>query len=103
MRPKNPLLDQINEFVDQTKQKIPIQQVILLRGYPTEIDTMIEIAIVVNNLEIDYLEAKDTLIEIAGRIHPGIEPILIDTTKADKVGFLAEIRRNGEIIFEGES
>ena len=90
------------QYADLIKDKYPVKKVILLKNYPGEEDDddgSIEIAVVVSELEDDYLEAKDELTRLAKQIHPKIDPLLVEEDKPDPFGFTDEIQGNEEIIF----
>lgn len=91
------------QYAELIKNKFPVEKVVLLKMYPGEEDQddgAIEIAVVVNDLEDDYLEAKNELTKLARQVHPKIDPLLVEADKPDPFGFTTEIQGNEEVIFQ---
>jgi predicted nucleotidyltransferase len=58
----------------------------------------IDIAVVVDRIEGDFLDAQAALYRLRREIDDRIEPVLIEEGR-DESGFLASIRACGEILF----
>ncbi|MDO8585605.1 MAG: nucleotidyltransferase domain-containing protein [Armatimonadota bacterium] len=67
-------------------------------GAATE-DSDIDVAVITNRPAHDWLEASAKLFRLRRDIDLAIEPVLIDTP-IDGSGFLEEIRRTGEIVYD---
>ena len=59
----------------------------------------IDIAIVVSDFEGNWLETVSQLFNLTWNINIAIEPHLLDETR-DPSGFLAHVKKTGEVIFE---
>lgn len=59
----------------------------------------IDIAVIVNQLEDDLLSSEAKLYKLRREIDLRIEPILLDEAK-DASGFIQDILKDGEVIFE---
>ena len=91
------------QYADLIKNKYPVNKIILLKTYPGEEDDddgAIEIAVLVSDLEDDYLEAKEELTRLAEQVHPKLDPLLVEEDKPDPFGFMEEIKENDGIIFD---
>jgi predicted nucleotidyltransferase len=92
-------------LAEEARQSLNIRQVILFGSYAkgTATDESdIDIAIVTDAPVADWLEASAELYRISGNIDLALEPHLFDY-EHDRSGFLAEIRRTGEVIYDRES
>ena len=82
-----------------------VRQVILFgsyaRGTATETSD-IDVAVITNTAADDWLEASASLFRLRRDINLCIEPVLIEPS-ADRSGFLAEIRRTGELVYDSET
>lgn len=81
-----------------------VQQVILFGSYASGTardESDIDVAVITDTPAKDWLDASTALFRMGREIDLSIEPVLIDSP-TDRSGFLAEIRRTGEIIYERE-
>ena len=89
-------------FAERARQILDVRQVILFgsyaRGTATD-DSDIDLAVVTGTPPEDWLEASTNLFRLRRDIDLAIEPVLIDSSH-DRSGFLEEIRRTGEIIYD---
>lgn len=89
-------------FTERVRRSMDVQQVILFgsyaKGTPRE-ESDIDVAVITDTPAEDWLDASATLFRLGRDIDLSIEPVLIDST-SDKSGFLAEIRRSGEVIYD---
>jgi len=91
------------QYMDRVRQVYKPKQVIIfgsfVNGNPhTESD--IDIAVVFDKIEGDWLEIWGRLISLREGISYDIEAHMLDET-CNRSGFLDHIRKTGEIIFEG--
>jgi predicted nucleotidyltransferase len=63
-------------------------------------DSDIDIAIVVDTIDGDYLEMASALYRLRRDVDDRIEPVLLEE-KEDPSGFLKEILKHGEVIYTG--
>jgi uncharacterized protein len=79
-----------------------VRQVILFGSHAKSTATEysdIEVAVVTDTPTVVWLEASARLFRLRRDIDLSIEPVLIDST-SDRSGFLEEIRRTGELIYD---
>lgn len=91
------------KYAEAVKEKMPVKLVILQNTYPKYEDLPdedIEVAVVLDTLHKDMLEARDDLLEIARRVDSRIEPLIIEAEKNDTTGFFNEIKKKGEIVLQ---
>lgn len=95
----------VKQFADMVKAKFPVKMIILQKAYPGEEnrkDPEIEVAVVVDELEDDFIEVKDQLTTMANRIDPHIDIVLIERQKEDPIGFYDEVRKTGQMIYQAK-
>jgi len=92
-------------FAERARQILDVRQVILFgshaKGTATE-DSDIDLAVVTGTPPEDWLEASTNLFRLRRDIDLAIEPVLIDPS-SDRSGFLEEIRRTGEVIYDKQA
>ena len=92
-------------FAERAKQILDVRQVILFgshaKGTATD-DSDIDVAVVTDTSPEDWLEASTNLFRLRRDIDLAIEPILIDSSH-DRSGFLEEIRRTGEVVYDRQA
>lgn len=59
----------------------------------------IDVAVVVDELQGDFLDTSSALYRLTDEVDVRIEPVILEE-KHDRSGFLAEILRTGEIIYQ---
>lgn len=64
-------------------------------------DSDIDIAVIVDQLESDFLESEAKLYRLRREINARIEPILLEETN-DSSGFIHQVMHEGKIIFSSE-
>lgn len=92
-------------FTEQVKRSMEVRQVILFGSYAkgtAREESDIDVAVITDTPAEDWLDASATLFRLGRDIDLSIEPVLIDST-TDKSGFLAEIRRTGEVIYDRDA
>jgi len=99
---KSKVVNIVSQLILQLLPAFQVKKVILygswVWGTPDE-SSDIDIAVVINRLDEDYLEALTKLYEICNTIDIRIEPILLEE-RHDPSGFLKHILSHGEIIYE---
>lgn len=99
---KSKILLKLDDFLKAAIPLWPVKQVFLFGswawGHPHE-ESDIDVAIVVRDLDSDYLESLAKIYAIAGRVDMRIEPVLFEDGR-DSSGFLAHIRSQGEKIYD---
>jgi len=99
---KSAVIDRVKSFAEIVRKNFPVQKIVLfgsqIKGTATA-DSDIDVAIIFNELEDDYLNASTKLFHLRRNIDARIEPLLFEAGH-DPSGFLAEILRTGEVIWE---
>ncbi|MCP5102785.1 MAG: hypothetical protein GY950_05385 [bacterium] len=100
---KQELFDKVERFAGLAKKELPVKKILLfgawLEGLAKE-NHEIEVAVVVDKVEDDYLEVQMKLEQLGYSVDSRIEPILFESEKQEKVDFLNEVLENGKIIYE---
>ncbi len=96
------VIEKLKQFTAIILKDLPVSIVIFfgawLEGTATE-DDEIDIAVVVDSLKTDYIEAIGILKDAASTVDPRIEATLIESSRKDHAGFLKEILENGVVIY----
>lgn len=96
---KNEVLAILSRYLQTVKSNFPLKKLIYLKSYSSEADSVIEVAVVVEHMDMDYIEARDKLIELAGHIDSRIDPLLIESDKPASNQYYDEILEKGDIIY----
>jgi len=103
MLDKSQVREIASRYTNRVRQSYNPKQVIVFGSYvngkPRE-DSDIDIAVVFDGVEGDFLKTWGHLFGLREGISYDIEPHLMDST-TDKSGFLDHIRKTGEIIYQG--
>jgi len=89
-------------FSEKIVTLFPVKSIILFGSYSNDtakLHSDIDIAVVVENFEGDFLKTSKQLFTLSRDIDLRIEPILIDL-QDDPSGFLREINKNGTLIYQ---
>jgi predicted nucleotidyltransferase len=99
---KSKVMNIVNSLVLHLLPVFHIQKVILygswVWGTPDD-DSDIDVAVAVDRIDEDYLEALIKLYEISNTVDIRIEPILLEE-KHDLSGFLKHILNHGEVLYD---
>jgi len=90
------------KYTDRVRQVYKPKQVIVFGSYidgSPNADSDIDIAVIFDNVEGDWLETWGRLIGLREGISYDIETHMLDET-CNRSGFLDHIRKNGEVIFQ---
>jgi len=88
-------------FSELVSQHIPARRIVLYGSYAkgtAEPDSDIDIAVIVDKLQGDYLDEQAKLYKLRRLIDFRIEPVLIEYGR-DKSGFLKEIMDTGHVLY----
>jgi predicted nucleotidyltransferase len=98
---KDTVINTVERYADLVTKELSPAAVVLygsyVRGNATE-DSDIDVAIIFNGFEGDWLEVSSYLWRLRRGISLDIEPILLDS-KQDKSGFVANIFKTGQVIY----
>jgi len=102
---KSEVSSRVRRFAEKAGAAMPVRQVILFGSYahgsPHEFSD-IDVAVIVEARVEDWLSASAQLFRLRRDIDLAIEPVLIDSEE-DPSGFLEEIRRTGEVIYDRDA
>lgn len=91
----------VQRYSDLVRKYFPVRQVFLYGSYAkgnAHHDSDIDIAVIVDKIDGDYLEQQSRLFRLRRTIDLRIEPVLLEGD-LDKTGFLQEIMTTGQIIY----
>lgn len=94
------IIDKVKLYADIVRKTMPVKKVILYGSHARETDHVnsdIDIAIIVDGIEGDYLELCARLYELVREVDLRIEPVLLNES-ADKSGFIDSIMSYGKEI-----
>lgn len=90
------------QFISSLTSEIQPRKVVLygscVNGYPDE-ESDIDIAVIFDRIENDYLDMLNKIYSIASRVDVHIEPVLFEENH-DPSGFLFNILEQGEVVYE---
>ena len=104
MLDKNQINEIVNNYAYAVRQSYNPKQIILFGSYVNGLpnaDSDIDIAVIFDKVENNFLEQWGRLIQLCRGISYNIEPHMLDET-CNKDGFLDHIRKTGKIIFDAE-
>jgi predicted nucleotidyltransferase len=102
MMDKNEVLTKVKQFSELVVKKYNPEKIILFGSYANgnyHDNSDIDIAVLVDNLEGDFLDHEAGLYKLRRNIDLSIEPVLF-TNRIDKSGFLDSILSYGEIVYQ---
>ena len=92
-------------YAEKVRNYLPVDMVILygshVKGTATK-SSDIDIAVVVNKLNGDYLKVSTDLFGLVRDVNKRIEPVLL-CHSSDRSGFIESVIRYGEIIYKSGS
>ena len=102
---KSEAVTYVRRFADRAVAAFPVQQIVLFGSYAAGTATEesdIDVAVVTYRQVERWLASAAELFRLREDINLAIEPVLIDSEE-DPSGFLEEIRRTGEIIYDRDA
>lgn len=97
-------LDIARRYSELVRGKMDVKKVVLygscVRGTSSE-DSDIDLAIIVNHVPDDVLAAATELFRLRHSVDDRIEPVILDEGD-DRSGFLAEIVKTGEVVYQAD-
>ena len=94
------VINKVKQFAWIVKQAMPVKKIILYGSYARESEhpgSDIDIAVIVDRIDGDYLELSVKLFEMVRDIDVRIEPVLLNEN-LDKSGFIESIMKYGREI-----
>ncbi len=98
---KKQILEIVRDYAEVVKGIFPVRKIILYGSQARKTaseDSDIDVAVVLDSLEEDYLTTGAMLFTLSRDIDLRIEPVLVETGE-DVTGFLDEIIKTGEIVY----
>lgn len=93
-------IEKLKRYKHLLKQHVQFDQLILFGSYAkgtAHADSDMDVAVIVDELKLDYFITRPLLWKIRREIDDRIEPILLEKNSDDS-GFIAEIVKHGIII-----
>ncbi|MCL1820677.1 MAG: nucleotidyltransferase domain-containing protein [Oscillospiraceae bacterium] len=97
---KAEIISNVKRYAIEVQKELRPDAIVLFGSYANDTateDSDIDVAVIVNELEGDRLEAAARLSYLTWDIDTRIEPILLDKSKA-RISFVNEVLRTGELI-----
>ena len=101
---KTTAIRHVKQYADVVRQNFNVKKVILYGSYSrgsARKDSDIDVAVVFNRIDEDFLMVAAKLFRLRREIDTRIEPVLLEESN-DKSGFLEEILKTGEIIYNAD-
>ena len=95
------VIEKVKKYSELVCNHFPVKMVILYGSYAKERarkDSDIDVAVVVNKINEDFLMSEVKLYKLRREIDERIEPVLLEEVN-DKSGFLEQILKDGEIVY----
>jgi uncharacterized protein len=95
------VIEKVKKFADLVVDQYSPLKIILFGSYANgtyKYDSDIDVAVIVDEIQGDFLDEESKLYKIRRAIDENIEPILLEETR-DKSGFLNNILEYGYIIY----
>lgn len=100
---KTEVIGKVEKYAELVKKTFPVRMVILFGSYAKNCGreySDIDVAVVVDHNDQDYLESRQQLFKLGTDIDCRIEPVLIERDHKDLSGFFEEILNTGEVIYQ---
>lgn len=101
---QNEVITIAKSYTEKVLDHFRVNKVILFgsqaKGTSNE-DSDIDIAVIVDRVESDYLQSEAMLYRLRREVDVRIEPILLEETQ-DSSGFIQQVMNEGKIIFNSE-
>ncbi|MDH4202346.1 MAG: nucleotidyltransferase domain-containing protein [Phycisphaerae bacterium] len=96
------IIEIAKRYAEKVKETMRVRMIVLYGSHVTGTphkDSDIDIAVIVDEFQGDYLTASAGLFNLARDVNMRIEPVLL-SRKHDKSGFLENVVRRGKIIYQ---
>ena len=94
----------VKNYAEVVKNHFPVKKIILYGSHAKKSarkDSDIDVAVVLDSVEDDYLSAGALLFKLSRGIDLRIEPVLVEQGD-DVTGFLDEITKTGKVIYSAD-
>ena len=101
---KKQAVEIVERYAGVVKENFPVKKIILYGSYAKETagkDSDIDVAVVFDSIEDDYLSTGALLFKLSRDIDLRIEPVLVEQGD-DVSGFLDEITKTGKVVYNAD-
>ncbi len=94
------VIEKVKQYADIVRQTLPVKRIVLYGSYARGCENSnsdIDVAVIVDRVDGNYLELSARLFELVGKIDVRIEPVLLNEN-SDKSGFIESIMKYGKEI-----
>ncbi len=101
---KREAVEIVKNYAEVVKKKLAVKKVILYGSHAKQNarkDSDIDVAVVLDSIEDDYLSTGALLFKLSRDIDLRIEPVLVERGN-DVSGFLDEITKTGEVVYSAD-
>ena len=99
---KKTTVKHLKPYITAVRKHFDVEMVVLygsLSKGTARMDSDIDVAVVVDSLREDLLDAEAKLFRLRRTIDDRIHPVLLESAN-DRSGFLAEITKNGDVLYQ---
>jgi predicted nucleotidyltransferase len=99
---KKAIIERLETYFTPVRKNFDVEMFILYGSYArgmARIDSDIDVAVVVDSIQDDLLASEAQLFRLRRALDERIHPVLLES-RNDRSGFLAEIVKNGDILFQ---
>jgi predicted nucleotidyltransferase len=96
------VVEKVKKYAEAVRKDMPVKMVILYGSHARGLEHLtsdIDVAVVVDKIEADYLKQSARLFHLIRGIDTRIEPVLLSSDE-DRSGFLSSILKYGKIIYQ---
>ena len=100
---KREVIEKLKEYAELLKKYFSVKMVILFGSYSrgsARVDSDIDVAVVLERLPENILDAEIEFFKLRRQIDSRIEPVIFEIGQDDPSGFFDEILKNGDIIYQ---
>ena len=94
------VIEKVKQYADIVRHTMRVKRILLYGSYARGCEhasSDIDVAVIVDNLEGNYLDLSSKLFELVDKIDVRIEPVLLNEA-TDKSGFIESIMKYGKEI-----
>jgi predicted nucleotidyltransferase len=101
---KESVVEKVKRYAVLASRVLPVKKVILFGSHSrgdARPGSDIDVAVFVEKIEGDFLQAEQSLYRIRGEVDNNIEPVLIEDGEGDPSGFAESVKSSGLVVFTG--